>query len=62
MDEVNTSTKRVRINLSQTVKGLVQFDITAESESVEESKKMLAEAVDAARAVIKEKGLTEVSA
>lgn len=62
MDEVNTSTKRVRINLSQTSKGLVQFDITAESESVEESKKMLAEAVDAARAVIKEKGLTEVSA
>lgn len=62
MDEVNTSTKRVRINLSQTVKGLVQFDITAESESVEESKKMLAEAVDSARAVIKEKGLTEVSA
>lgn len=62
MDDVNTSTKRVRINLSQTSKGLVQFDITAESESVEESKKMLAEAVDAARAVIKEKGLTEVSA
>ncbi len=51
MDEVNTSTKRVRINLSQTSKGLVQFDITAESESVEESKKML-----------KEKGLKEVSA
>lgn len=62
MNEVNTSTKRVRINLSQTAKGLVQFDITAESESVEESKKMLAEAVDAARAVIKEKGFTEVSA
>ena len=62
MEEVSTSQKRVRINLSQTAKGLVQFDITAESESVEESKKILSEAIDSVRAVIKEKGMTEVSA
>ena len=62
MEEVSTSQKRVRINLSQTEKGLVQLDITAESESVEESKKILSEAIDSARAVIKEKGMTEVSA
>ena len=62
MAEVNTSTKRVRINLSQTAKGLVQLDITAESENVEELKKMLSEAIDSAREVIKEKGMTEVSA
>jgi hypothetical protein len=62
MEEVSTSQKRVRINLSQTSKGLVQLDITAESESVEESKKILSEAIDSARAVIKEKGMTEVSA
>lgn len=62
MEEVSTSQKRVRNNLSQTAKGLVQFDITAESESVEESKKILSEAIDSARAVIKEKGMTEVSA
>lgn len=62
MEEVSTSQKRVRINLSQTSKGLVQLDITAESESVEESKKILSEAIDSARAVIKEKGITEVSA
>lgn len=62
MEEVSTSQKRVRINLSQTAKGLVQLDITAESESVEESKKILSEAIDSARAVIKEKGMTEVSA
>lgn len=62
MEEVSTSQKRVRINLSQTAKGLVQFEITAESESVEESKKILSEAIDSARAVIKEKGMTEVSA
>lgn len=53
--------KRVRINLSETSKGLIQWDITAEFESVEETKKALAEAIDAAREVIKEKGLTEVS-
>lgn len=53
--------KRVRINLSETAKGLIQCDITAEFETVEETKKALAEAIDAAREVIKEKGLTEVS-
>lgn len=53
--------KRVRINLSETTKGLIQWDITAEFETVEETKKALSEAIDAAREVIKEKGLTEVS-
>lgn len=53
--------KRVRINLSETAKGLIQWDITAEFETVEETKKALSEAIDAAREVIKEKGLTEVS-
>lgn len=56
-----TTNKRVRINLSETSKGLIQWDITAEFESVEETKKALADAIDAAREVIKEKGLTEVS-
>ncbi|MBR2020794.1 MAG: hypothetical protein IJ939_00005 [Clostridia bacterium] len=54
--------KRVRINLSETAKGLIQWDITAEFETVEETKKALAEAIDAAREVIKEKGLQEVHA
>ncbi len=53
--------KRVRINLSETAKGLIQWDITAEFETVEETKKALADAIDAAREVIKEKDLTEVS-
>lgn len=56
-----TTNKRVRINLSENSKGLVQWDITAEFESVEETKKALAESIDAVREVIKEKGLTEVS-
>ena len=54
--------KRVRINLSETAKGLIQWDITAEFETVEETKKALAEAIDAAREVIKEKGLQEIHA
>lgn len=56
-----TTNKRVRINLSETSKGLIQWDITAEFETVEETKKALSEAIDAAREVITEKGLTEVS-
>lgn len=56
-----TTNKRVRINLSETAKGLIQWDITAEFETVEETKKALSEAIDAAREIIKEKGLTEVS-
>ena len=59
---LETTNKRVRINLSETAKGLVQWDITAEFETVEESKKALADAIDAAREVIKEKGLQEVHA
>ena len=57
-----TTNKRVRINLSETAKGLVQWDITAEFETVEETRKALADAINAAREVIKEKGLQEVHA
>lgn len=57
-----TTNKRVRINLSETAKGLVQWDITAEFETVEETKKALADAIDEARDVIKAKGLQEVHA
>ena len=59
---LETTNKRVRINLSETAKGLVQWDITAEFETVEETKKALSDAIDAAREVIKEKGLLEVHA
>ena len=51
--------KRVRINLSQTAKGLVQFDCTAEFETPEECGTALGAAVDQARKVIREKGLKE---
>lgn len=62
MPEEKATNSRVRINLSETAKGLVQWDITAEFEDVEESKAALSAAIDATRAVIAEKGLKEVSA
>lgn len=52
--------KRVRINLSQTAKGLVQFDCTAEFETPEECGAALNKAIDQARSIIAEKGLKEV--
>ena len=51
--------KRVRINLSQTAKGLVQFDCTAEFETAQECGMALSTAIDEARKVIREKGLKE---
>jgi hypothetical protein len=52
--------KRVRINLSQTAKGLVQFDVTAEFETPEECGTALSAAIDQARNLIRDKGLKEV--
>ena len=52
--------KRVRINLTQTAKGLVQLDITAEFETPEECGTALGTAIDQARNVIAAKGLKEV--
>ena len=54
------SNRRVRINLSQTAKGLIQIDCTAEFESPEECGTALGAAIDQARNVIREKGLKEV--
>ena len=55
-------TKRVRINLSQTAKGLVQFDVTAEFETVAECEQELDAAIKAARRVMDANGLKEVVA
>ncbi len=58
--EQQTNNRRVRINLSQTAKGLVQFDCTAEFETPEESGAALSAAIDQVRNIIREKGLKEV--
>jgi len=59
MDAVQTVGNRVRLNLSTTAKGLVQWDITCDFPTLQESKDNLSRAVDQVRALIKEKGLVE---
>ena len=60
MNEQQTN-KRVRINLSQTAKGLVQFDVTTEFESVIECEKELDAAIKAAKRVMTANELKGVS-
>ena len=58
MEEIQKN-NRVRINLSQTAKGHVQFDCTTEFNTVEECGRVMRLAIDEARSIIKEKGLIE---
>jgi len=51
------SETRVRMNLSQNAKGLVQFEITAEYPTAGEAAAALSDAIDKARAVCEAKGL-----
>jgi hypothetical protein len=57
---METENKRIRINLSQTAKGFVQFEVTAEFSTMEETEKNLNEAVQAARRVMAANRLQEV--
>jgi hypothetical protein len=59
MEEQRTN-RRVRINLAQTAKGLVQIDCTAEHETAAENEAALMEAFAVARRVIAKNGLKEV--
>ena len=59
-NQLNESNTRTRINLSQTAKGLITFDITAEYDTPEKSIEMLGKAVDQVRALIADKGLKSV--
>lgn len=52
-----TSESRVRINLSQNAKGLVQFDITAEFPTAAESAEALGKAIDETRLLVAGRGL-----
>lgn len=53
-----TNEPRVRINVKQTAKGAVQFDITAETTTPEESAKLLGEAIDKTKQLVSDRGLT----
>jgi hypothetical protein len=57
--EKQSETSRVRLNFSQTAKGAVQIDCTVEFPTVEECEQAMRNLLDRARAIIKEKGLTE---
>lgn len=50
---------RIRANITTTSKGLVQYDITAESGDVDTTKALLSKMLDEARNVVKEKGMVE---
>lgn len=57
VEETNT---RTRINLGQTARGLIQFDITCEYDTPEKSVEMLSKTIDMVRNLIKEKDLKSV--
>jgi hypothetical protein len=59
MEEWKTN-RRVRMNLSETAKGLWQMDCTAEFETAAECEKELDAAIKAARSVMAKNGLKEV--
>ena len=58
--EQKESNTRTRIKLSQTAKGLIQYEISTEYDSPEKSIEMLGKAVDQVKALITEKGLKSV--
>jgi hypothetical protein len=56
------TTKRTRMNISLSVKGVAQWDITAEYAFPEDAAKHLGDAIDKVREILKAKGLTEAGA
>lgn len=55
----NLPITRVRMNFTQTAKGLAQMDCTAEATTVEEASKMMNDTIDALRKILEEKGIKE---
>lgn len=58
MEEAKENNTRTRIKLSQTSKGLIQWEISAEYDTPEKTIEMLGEAVNRVKNLIDEKGLT----
>lgn len=57
VEETNT---RTRIKLSQTAKGLIQWEISAEYDTPEKSVEKMGEAIDKVQTLITSKGLRSV--
>jgi len=62
METESGTNTRVRMNLSLTAKGMVQFDVTAEYPTAAESEAALGDAIDSIRRVCGAKGLQLVTA
>ena len=58
--EVKDSNTRTRIKLTQTSKGLVQYEISSEYDTPEKSIEMLGKAIDQVKLLIAEKNLKSV--
>lgn len=52
---------RVRMNASQTAKGAIQLEVTAEAPTVEKARELMGAALDALTDEVKKRGLTLVS-
>ena len=59
-DELKQET-RVRINASQTAKGFIQMEVTAEAPTVEKAKELMGEALDALAEEVNKRGLVTVN-
>ena len=57
-EEVIETNTRTRIKLTQSTKGIVSWEITAEYDTPEKSIEMMGQTIDKVKALIKEKGLT----
>lgn len=57
-DEVTETNTRTRIKLTQSTKGVVTWEISAEYDTPEKSVEMMSLALDKVKNLIKEKGLT----
>lgn len=56
--ETTETNTRTRIKLSQSTKGVVTWEISAEYDTPEKSVEMMSQALDKVKALIKDKGLT----
>ena len=57
-NEERESNTRTRIKFTQSTKGVVSWEISAEYDTPEKSIEMLSQTIDKVKALIKEKGLT----
>lgn len=59
-NKVTENNTRTRIKLSQTAKGLIQYEISAEYDTPEKSTEMLGKTIDLVKDLISKKGLKAV--